>query len=152
MNVESVAIELLAALGRYRREIEKSTVYLKLCYDFGDGSDIYPFLDVNIGDEVWQRVRVSDTIRIPISQDLFLSNEIHFDLTLAFSKSGCYVESCVSAHLDGRMGRWEPGSHVLYRKLSEGLSFAAALEIAPRHIEALYAIPDFPESLGLSRH
>lgn len=149
--MESVAIELLAALGRYRRKIDKSTVDLTLCYDFGDGSDIYPFLDLNSGDEVWQRVRVSDTIRIPISQDPFLDNEIRFDLTLAFSKSGCYVESCVSAHLDGRMGRWEPGSHVLYRKLSEGLSFAAALEIAPRHIEALYVIPDFPESLGLSR-
>lgn len=151
MSVESAAIELLAALGQYQLAMERYAVNLKLWYDFGDESDLYPFLDLHSSDEVWQRVRVSDTIRIPISQDLFLNNEIGINLTLAFSKSGCYVESYVSAHLEGRMGRWEPGSHVLYRKLSEGLSFAAALEIAPRHIEALYVIPDFPESLGVSR-
>ncbi|WP_019868815.1 hypothetical protein [Salinispora oceanensis] len=152
MSVESAAIELLAALGRYQLEIEKCTVDFWLCYDFGDESEAYSFLDLHDSDEVWQRVGVSKTIRIPVSMDPYLENEIQFRLTLAFSKSGCNVESRISAHLDERMGRWEPGSHVLYRKLSEGLSFAAALEIAPRHIEALYyETPEIPESLGLSR-
>ncbi|MEV4820625.1 hypothetical protein [Micromonospora sp. NPDC049274] len=148
MTPESVAVDVVAALSHCDRALGDYATTIKLDYDFGPDSELYPHL-VFEPQGSGAQADIRKTIRMPISLRPFLSNEIGIQIMLTFTKMSCEVASSVEAHLDRAMAGWEPGVHVLYRKVSEGLRLAELSETVDAHILDLYRLPTFPKSLGI---
>ncbi|MGC4892040.1 hypothetical protein [Micromonospora sp. DT227] len=145
-----MASDVVASLARCDRELGDFATGVKLDYDFGPDSELYPHLVLRAEQDGAQQADIRKTIRMPISLRPFLSNEISIRLTLTFTSSSCDVTSSIEAHLDQPMAERGPGSHVLYRRSSTGLRLPEALRAAEAHIRDLYQVATFPETLGLS--
>ncbi|WBB70629.1 hypothetical protein [Micromonospora sp. WMMD812] len=93
---------------------------------------------------------IRSSLEVSSSINAGQSNVFVVRLVLTFRIDEVRVASLVEAHLDESVGRFEPGSHVLYERRSDGLDVEEAMTAAKSHIDSLYGIEDYPVTLGLA--
>ncbi|MGC5330498.1 hypothetical protein [Micromonospora sp. DT62] len=140
---------LIAVVHQCQLSIAEYGRHIWLKYDFGANAEHLPYLTTEVETER-SSVDIRSYLQASSAANADLPNVFVVRLVLTFEADEARVESFVEAHLEDQLGRFGPGSHVLYERRSEGLGFDEAMTVAASHVDALYDTDDYPPLLGMT--
>ncbi|CAM5410539.1 hypothetical protein [Streptomyces aurantiogriseus] len=149
MSARQQVSAFLLDIDRYQKQLADFTLDLFVAFPFGEEATLVH--QILIDSRNGLRVTLYHSIRIPDPDYAYEPGEFDFTATLAFSESGCDIETLIGASLECAVGAAAPGAYTIHRTRDSRLELDEALNTLGRRVDEMCEIRDAPERIGFVR-